>query len=76
MVGNDGAEPALSTYLYVALDGDWVVSDWTTLGVVSLVDGAAVIPWRDWTRIRWWQSPCVGGSNRERKVVLRDHCLR
>ena len=44
VVGNDGAEPAHSTYLYVALGGDWEVSDVvTTLGVVSLVDRAAVI---------------------------------
>ena len=44
MIKNDGSESAHSTYLYLELAGDWYLSDVvTTLGLVSVVDHAAVV---------------------------------
>ena len=44
VIKNDGSESAHATYLYLELAGDWYLSDVvTTLGLVSVVDHAAVV---------------------------------
>ena len=44
VVHNDGASPARGAYLYLEIDGIWRLSDvMTTLGLVSIVDHAAVV---------------------------------